>query len=151
MKVKVILLKRVEGLGNKGDIKEVSVGYAQNYLIPKGLVKIADEKTIKELEKTKKQKEIKAEKELLKIQEMVEKIDCIEVEMPAKVGKNGRLYESINAKKIMNKLSEMGYNTKYFKVKLEKPIKEVGEYDITLKFKHNLEAKIRLIVVEDIL
>jgi large subunit ribosomal protein L9 len=147
--MKVILLKDIENLGKKYEIKEVSDGYARNYLIPKKLAKVANEKNLKWLEKQKEKEEKKAEEELKKIQEAASAIDGQEIIIQVKVGEDGQLYESITAQKIYEKLKELGFEIKRKQILLEEPIKELGEFPVKIKFPHNLEAEIKLIVVEE--
>jgi len=147
--MKVILLKDVQNLGKKYEIKEVSDGYARNYLFPKKLAKPANENTLKWLQKQREKEERKAEEELKKIQEKASKIDGQEIIIPVKVGKEKQLFQSITAKKIADKLKELGYDIKKNQIELEKPIKELGEFPVKIKLEHNLEAEIKVIVVEE--
>jgi large subunit ribosomal protein L9 len=147
--MKVILLKDVQNLGKKYEIKEVSDGYARNYLFPKKLAKPANENTLKWLQKQREKEEKKAEEELKKIQEKASKIDGQEIIIPVKVGKEKQLFQSITAKKIADKLKELGYDIKKNQIELEKPIKELGEFPVKIKLEHNLEAEIKVIVVEE--
>lgn len=147
--MKVILLKDVEKLGKKYEIKEVADGYAKNYLIPKGLAKVANEKNLKWLEKQKEKEEKKAEEELIKVQNLASAIDGQEIVIPVKVGENGQLFESITSQKIYEKLKEMGYNIKKNQILVDSPIKEIGEFPIKIKFPHNLEAEIKVVVIEE--
>jgi len=147
--MKVILLKDIENLGKKYEIKEVSDGYARNYLIPRKLAKVANEKNLKWLEKQKEKEEKKAEEELRKIQEAASAIDGQEVIIPVKVGEDGQLFESITVQKIYERLKELGFEIKKSQILLESPIKELGEFPVKIKFPHNLEAEIKIIVVEE--
>jgi large subunit ribosomal protein L9 len=147
--MKVILLKDIENLGKKYEIKEVSDGYARNYLIPKKLVKVANEKNLEWLEKQKEKEEKKAEEELKKVQEAASAVDGQEVVIPVKVGEDGQLFESITIQKIYEKLKELGFEIKKKQILLESPIKELGEFPVKIKFPHNLEAEIKVIVVEE--
>jgi large subunit ribosomal protein L9 len=147
--MKVILLKDIENLGKKYEIKEVSDGYARNYLIPRKLAKVANEKNLKWLEKQKEKEEKKAEEELRKIQEAASAIDGQEVIIPVKVGEDGQLFESITVQKIYERLKELGFEIKKNQIFLESPIKELGEFPVKIKFPHNLEAEIKVIVIEE--
>jgi large subunit ribosomal protein L9 len=147
--MKVILLKDIENLGKKYEIKEVSDGYARNYLIPKKLAKVANEKNLEWLEKQKEKEEKKAEEELKKVQEAASAVDGQEVVIPVKVGEDGQLFESITVQKIYEKLKELGFEIKKKQILLESPIKELGEFPVKIKFPHNLEAEIKIIVVEE--
>jgi len=147
--MKVILLKDIENLGKKYEIKEVSNGYARNYLIPRKLAKVANEKNLKWLEKQKEKEEKKAEEDLKKVQEAASAVDGQEIIIPVKVGEDGQLFESITVQKIYEKLKEAGFEIKKNQILLESPIKELGEFPVKIKFPHNLEPEIKIIVVEE--
>lgn len=147
--MKVILLQDVENVGKKFEVKEVADGHARNLLFPKGVAKQA---TKEALEWLKTQKEImsqKAEEELKTVQEIASKLDDMEVTLSMKVGEEGQLFESVNVQKIAERLKELGFEVKKTQIKLEDPIKELGEYPIKLVFDHNLEAEIKLIITEE--
>ena len=146
--MKIILLKDVEKLGKKYEVKEVAAGFARNYLIPQGLAKIADEKTLK-WAKIKLEEGIKkAEEELEEIGKLASQIDGLEVETKVKIGDQGQLFEKITAQKVSKTLKEMGYNIDKSQIEMSS-IEELGEFPIKIKFDHNLEAEIKLIVVEE--
>lgn len=146
--MRVILLKDVENLGKKYEVKKVKAGYARNFLIPKGLAKLATPENLK-WAKEQREKEIqKAEQELKKIQELASSIDGLELTFSVKVGKKDQLFESITRQKISEKLKEQGFQIKKTQIALEKPIKELGEFPIKIHFDHNLEAEIRVIITE---
>jgi large subunit ribosomal protein L9 len=147
--VKVILLKDIENIGKKGDIKNVANGYARNFLFPKNLAKIATKEAIEELEKQKELEEKKAEEELKATQEIVKKVDGLEIEMPVKVDEQGKLYGSINEVEISKILTDKRFDIKKKQIKIPQPIKEIGEHQITILFDHNLEAEIKIIVTEE--
>lgn len=147
--MKVILLKDIENIGKKGDIKKVANGYARNFLFPKKLVKIASKEAIEELEKQEELEEKKAEEELKVVQEVIKKIDGLEIEMPVKVDEEGKLYGSIKEVEISKILTEKRFNIKKKQIKIPQPIKEIGEHQVIILFDHNLEAEIKIIVVEE--
>jgi len=147
--MKVILLQDIENLGKKYEVKEVKDGYARNFLIPKGLVKPATKQALKWLEIQKEILAKKAEEELKKIQETVSKIDGLEIIIPVKVGEKGELFEKITAQKIAEKIKEMGFEVKKNQIILENPIEALGEFPIKIKFEHNLEAEVKLIISEE--
>ena len=147
--MRVILLQDIEKLGKKFDIKEVANGYALNFLIPKGLAKKATKETLKWLSTQKEIIEKKAEGELKKIQEFASSIDGQEVLIPVKIGEEGQLFESINNQKISEKLKELGFEIKKTQIDLIEPVKELGEFPVKIKFEHNLEAEIKIIVTEE--
>jgi len=146
--MKVILLKDVPKLGKKFEVKEVADGHAANRLIPEGLVKPATKEALEWLEMQKELAGKAAEKSLQASQEMASQLDDMEVQLLMKVGDEGQLFEAVNAQKIADRLKEMGYDVKKFQVKLQEPIKELGEFAVKISFEHNLEAEIQVIIAE---
>jgi len=147
--MKVILLQDIENLGKRYDVKDVKDGHARNLLLPKGLVKIANEEAMLWLKSQKVKEEEKAEGVLKKAQELASRIDGQEVVVMVKVGEEGQLFESVNAQKILEELKNMGFEIKKSQIELKEPIKELGEYPIKIKFEHNLEPEITVIVTEE--
>jgi len=147
--MRVILLQDIENLGKKYDIKEVKDGYARNFLIPKGLVKMATEENLKWLEIQKEIEAKKAEEDLKKVQTLATAIDGQEIIIPVKIGEENQLFESITSQKIWEKLKENGFEVKKNQIDLLEPIKELGEFPVKVKFTHNLEAEVTIIVVEE--
>jgi len=147
--MKVILLKDIENLGKKFEIKEVKNGHARNFLIPKGMVKPATKENLRWLERQKEIESKRAEEELREVQATVSKIDGREVVIPVKVGKEGKIFGRISSLKIVELLKKAGFNVKKSQIVLENPIKEIGEWPVKISFPHGLEAEIRVIVTEE--
>jgi len=143
------LLNDVEKIGKKFDVKEIKNGYARNFLIPKGLAKPATKEALEWLKVQREIMEKKAEESLKGFQQTVSAIDGQEVLVSVKVGDEGQLFESVTAQKISERLKEMGFDIKKSQLELENSIKEVGEFPVKVKFEHNLEAEIRVIIVEE--
>jgi len=144
----VILLRDVVNTGKKNDVKDVSAGFARNFLIPKGLAIVADAESLKRLEAKKKKDAESAENELKEMEKLASKLDGAEVEIPVKAGDEGQLFESVNKQKIADRLKEMGYNVSKEQVELTAPIKEVGEFPVKLKLEHNLEVEVKIIILK---
>ena len=144
--MKVILVKDVENLGKKYDVKEVKNGYGRNFLLPQKLAKAATKKALKWLEDQKEIINKEAEEELKMAQELASNLDGVEVAINVKIGEEGQLFESINNQKIAEKLKEMGFELKKSQIKLTEPIKELGEFPIKVGLEHNLEVEISLII-----
>ena len=147
--MKVILNKDVQNLGNNGDIKEVADGYARNFLIPGGYVKIATKNAIQQSESIR-AKRVKQSEESLKLaEEMVDKLEGFTVNLKAKAESNGKLYGAIKSEEISSYLIEKGFQVDENNIVIENPIKELGEHKVMVVFDHGLEAKIRLTVEAD--
>lgn len=144
--MKVVLLEDVEKVGKKYDVKQVADGFARNFLIPKNLAKVATKELVEWAIIQKELLEKKAEENLKKNQTLASSIDGQEVIIQVKVGPEGQLFESINAQKISEKLKELGFEVKKNQIDLAEPIKEVGEYPVKIKFDHNLESQVQVII-----
>ena len=147
--MKVILLQDIDKLGKKFEVKEVKNGYARNFLIPQGLAKPATEEALAWLDVQKEIKEKKAEEDLQKIQEKASAIDDQEIIIPVKVGDEDQLFESVTSQKIAEKLKEAGFDIKKNQIDLAEPIKKLGEFPVKIKFEHNLESEIRVIITKE--
>lgn len=147
--MKVILLQDVDKVGKKFQVKNVSDGYAKNFLFPKNLAKPATPEALKWLEMQEEINRKKAEEHLQETEKIASSIDGAEVIVPVKVGDEGQLFESVNAQKIAEKLKESGIEVKKTQIILKEPIKELGEYPVKVSFDHNLEAEVKVIVSEE--
>lgn len=147
--MKIILIKDVEKLGKKYEVKEVASGYARNYLIPKNLAVQASEKLLKWAENQRKIEEKKAEEKLKEVSHFVSNIDGLEVEIAVKVGKEGQLFEKVSQQRISDELKKLGFEIKKSQIELEKPLEELGEFPVKIKFEHNLEAEIKAIIIKE--
>ena len=146
--MKVVLLKDVEKLGREGEIKEVAEGYARNFLIPQNFVKPATDQAIQEVELRKEKKTKSDQMELAEVQKIAEQLDGRELFIKVKE-KDGTLFGSVNEKTIAKTFADEGLKIDPKNVKLEEPIKEVGDYDVKLELDHGLEANIKVILVPE--
>lgn len=144
--MKVILLKDIKNLGRKLDVKHVSDGYARNFLVPRGLARLASQDALDELDEELRKREILATEELEVMQGAAEELDGLDVYIVAKADEQGTVYGGVNAKAIQKALQEMGVTIDTKAVKIEEPIKEVGEHRVTIELEHGIEAEIKLIV-----
>jgi len=151
--MKIILLKDVEKLGRAGDIKEVADGYARNFLIPEKLAEIATPSSIKKAETLRSLQVKKAEMDLKQTEEFVAKIDGLGIKISAKANEKGQLFGSITAAMIIEALAaalaEKTLNIDEGQIAIKEPIKEIGEYTITINFDHGLEAAITVAIEAD--
>lgn len=147
--MRVILLKDIKNLGRKNEIKNVSDGYARNLLLPRKLAAIATVAEVKKVEEKKAEEKLRAEKDLEKNQEIVAKMEGLEIEIMAKTDKEGNLYAALSPAQISKALQAKGFEIKKGQVKIDEPIKEIGEAEVVIEFPHGLEAKIKIIVIEE--
>ena len=146
--MKVVLLKDVDKLGGEGEIKEVAEGYARNFLIPKNFAKAATDQAIREIEAMKERKVKTDQMELEETQKVAEQLDGRELFIKVKE-KDGILFGSVNEKMIAKTLADEGLMIQASNIKLEEPIKEVGDYDVNVSLDHGLEANIKVILVPE--
>jgi len=145
--MKVILIKTVKSLGQVGDIKEVADGYARNFLIPNGMVKIATEAAISEVEKSKIKKEKKLAQKAKKYVDVAKKVNNLKLIIKAKAEDEKKtLFAAIKAEDISKELKERNYDIPAQFIKLDQPIKQLGYYDIIIDFGNELTAKVGLTI-----
>ena len=147
--MKVILLKDVKGTGKKGEVKEVSDGYARNFLLPKKVAVIADNTAMKELNEKNKSIENKAQKEYEAAVELGKKMEEMNVEIYSKAGDGGRLFGSITSKDIAEQLKKQhSIEVDKRKVLLDEPIRVLGSRFVEIKIHQKVVTKIRVDVKE---
>jgi len=146
--MKVILQKDIANLGDAGDIKEVAEGYARNYLIPKNLVIAANESSKKAMEHQKKLIRIKKEKRKKASQTLADSMKGVELVIPAQVGEEGKLFGSITSMDIAKHLAEKGFAVDKRKILLDTPIKQEGEFSVSVKLDEGLSTAVKVTVVK---
>ena len=135
--MKVIFLKDVPRVGKRHDIKEINDGYANNFLFPRGLAKVATTQALLELEKSKKEFVIKKEIQEDLLQKSLDAIKGKIIIMKMKADDKGHLFSSIHKKdlvELMKKDHKTEINEDF--IVLEKPIKEIGEFEISIEIKN---------------
>ena len=141
--MKVILLKDVKGTGKKGEVKEVSDGYARNFLLPKKVAVIADNTAMKELNEKNKSIENKAQKEYEAAVELGKKMEEMNIVIYSKAGDGGRLFGSITSKDIAEQLKkqhEIVVDKR--KVLLNDPIRTLGSTIVEIQIHQKVVTKI---------
>jgi len=145
--MEVILTRDVEKLGKRGDVVNVSAGYARNFLFPKKLAEEATPKNIKKWEKEKEIIELKEEELRAELQAKAEKIRNLALEIEAKAGEGGRLFGSVTAGDIAEAIKEItGEEIDRKKIQLEEPIKSLGTFPLKIKFSPDVVSEITVIV-----
>ena len=145
--MKVVLLADVKGQGKKNDIIEVSDGYARNFLLPRKLAVIADNKILNEIKGKEAAAQHKIEVETAEATELASKLDTILVKIPASSGADGRLYGSITTKEIAERLQkDYGITIDKRKIQLSDPIRAYGKYDLTVKLYAEITGNIHVLV-----
>ena len=147
--MKVILLKDIKGTGKKGDVKEVSDGYARNFLFPKKLAVQAGNTELKELKEKQTSQKIKEQKEYEAAVELGKKMEEMNVTIYSKAGEGGRLFGSITSKDIAAQIKkEHGIEVDKRKVMLDEPIRALGSRMVEIKIHQKVVTKMRVDIRE---
>ena len=147
--MKVILKQDVKGTGKKGEILDVSDGYAKNFLLKKGLAEQASSVAVNSLKIQKEAEERRRAEEVKAIRELAQKMDKSEVTVSIKCGENGKVFGSVTSKEISSKLEELGFDVDKKKILLKDPIKTVGRYPVEIRLMEKVSAKVFVNVVPE--
>ena len=147
--MKVILLEDVKSLGKKGQIVNVSDGYARNMILPKKLGVEATSKNLNDLKLRKANEEKVAQENLDAAKAFAEELSTKEVILTLKVGEGGRTFGAVSSKEISVAAKEqLGLDIDKKKMKLEESIKTLGTYEVPVKLHKDVTAKLRVVVGE---
>jgi large subunit ribosomal protein L9 len=140
--VKVIFLQDVKGQGKKGEVKEVSEGYARNFLFPR---KLAVEATAAQLQQLKAQQEAQKRREaqeLAAAKALAERLKNERVVVKAHTGEGGKLFGAITSKHVGDALAAKGYDIDRRKIQLHEPIKSLGAHPVQVKLHPEVAVQI---------
>ena len=140
--MKVILLVDVKGTGKKGDVVEVSDGFAQNFLLKQKKAKVADNSAINQKQMTDKAKEYHYNQDKSNAEAMAKKLNEVVLHFSVKAGDNGKIFGSITGAEIADALKKDGYDVNKKQIVLESPIKYAGVYKVVVKLFTGISAKI---------
>jgi len=145
--MKVILLKNLKSIGKTGEIKEVSDGYANNYLFPAKFAEKATSENIKKLDAMNKKNDEKKKEIIEKYDKMAKELDGKELIIKAKA-KNGKLFGSIGKKEILQNLKQSGYDIEENSIAVN-PIREIGTKEIIITLYPQILAKLMITITEE--
>lgn len=146
--MKIILKEDVKKLGKKGEVKEVSEGYARNFLFPKKLAGLATDASIKSVEIMKEKEKELARKQKEEALSLLSTLQGKKITIRAK-DRKGKLFGSILAKDIANELAKENIVLDEKRIKIENSIKKIGNYTINIILGNDMETKLALIVESD--
>ncbi|GIV61374.1 MAG: 50S ribosomal protein L9 [Rhodothermaceae bacterium] len=147
--MKVLLLQDVENLGNEGDIVTVKDGYGRNYLIPKGLARLATPNVVKAWQEERRQKARKLMQLKEDAENLARQLATMEVVLPARVGEENRIFGSITAQQVALALAEQGIQVDRRKISIDEDIRHVGVYSASVKLHPEVVAQVKLRVVPE--
>lgn len=147
--MKVIFNADVKGKAKKGEMKEVSDGYARNYLLPRGLAAEATADNINALKLKEKARAAQIEKEKAQAMENAKKLEGVQVVVRTKAGSNGKLFGAVTSQEISNALKEQfGIEVEKNKIVQAEPIKNYGSYTVKAKLGYEISGSVNVLVVE---
>jgi large subunit ribosomal protein L9 len=145
--MEVILREDVQHLGHIGDIVKVRPGYARNYLIPRGLATLADRRNLSALEHEKRIVEEKRKRAMTAAEAMVAKLSATKVTIAARAGEEGKLFGSVTNIDIERALTDAGVAVERRRIRLDEPIKVLGEHRVTVTLAAGVQGDVTVTVV----
>ena len=148
--MKVIFNTDVKGQGKKGEMKEVSQGYARNYLIPRGLATEATADNLNALKLKEKARAAQIAKEKAQAEEYAKQLSAVQVTVRAKAGSAGKLFGAVTSEAISKALKEQfDMDIEKNKIVQSEPIKSFGSYTVKAKLGYEISGNINVLVVEE--
>ena len=143
--MKVIFLKDHPGSGKKGEIKEVSDGFAKNFLIAKNIAQVATGQIVAKVNKETKEQELKKVRELERAKSLKLEIEKRQFGIKVKVGDKGQIFGSVLEKDVAKAVSEkMNIEVEKHMIEIEQPIRSLGEHYANLKLSSGISARVRI-------
>lgn len=140
--MEVILTEDIAKLGHAGDLVRVKDGYARNFLLPRGKALLATRGRVSDLEHKRRVVEEKQRKEVAGLEQVARRISELSLEFEARAGEEGKLFGSVTNADIAGRLAEQGLEVDRRKIELPEPIKQVGEYDVSVRLHREVTAQI---------
>ena len=147
--MKVILLDDVVKLGRRGEVRDVSDGYARNFLIPKKLALSASAGNLKNLDHIKKQQESKAERIKDDAHGMQQRIEALTYEERRQASEEGKLFGSVTSQHIADFLDRHGVKLERRRIQLDEPIKTLGETMVPVRLHADVTAQLKVSVTRE--
>ncbi len=145
--MKVILKADVKGSGKKGDIIEVSDGYAKNFLFKKNLAEAATASSVNEAQQKKQAQAFHKAEEIKALQNLAASLKGKKITLAIKTGENGKLFGSVTSAQVAQELNALGFEVDKKKIILKEPIKTLGVFEVDIRFMEKIESKITVEVV----
>ena len=147
--MKVILQQDVKGQGKKGQLVDVSDGYARNFLLAKKLAVLATPENVNTMKQQEKARKAQEAAEKAEAEALSKKLETVTVKVAAKAGEGGRLFGAVTSKEISEALNaQFGLNIAKAKLVLDEPIKACGGYKIKAKLGYEVVGTVNVMVVE---
>jgi large subunit ribosomal protein L9 len=147
--MKIILLDDVNKVGRRGEVRDVSDGYARNFLIPKKLALHATAGNMKNLESIKQQQQAKADRVKDVAEALRARIEALTFEERRQASEEGKLFGSVTTQDMVDFLDRQGVKVERKRLHLEEPIKSLGETSVTIRLHPDVIATLKVSVVRE--
>ena len=148
--MQVILLEKVNNVGDLGEVVKVKQGYARNFLIPHGKAKRATPENLKAIEEKRAELENAAQERLARAQEQAAKLEGVAIQVTQKAGVDGRLFGSVTNVDIVDALQGLGHSVEKSMIRMpDGPLKHVGDFLLTVALHTDVTANITISVLGD--
>jgi len=145
----VILRQDVDNLGRAGELVTVKDGYARNYLLPRGLAYLASEGNRRRIEAEARQRDRRAGAQLESARELAERLEAVSLTFAMKAGEGDRLFGSVTAADVADRLHAEGFTVDKKAVELHEPIKALGVYKVPVRIHQDVKPEVRVWVVKE--
>ena len=142
--MKIILNKKIDTLGDAGQIVSVKNGYARNYLIPKGLATLATDKNIKQIETMLEEQANRDARTHSNLELLAEKLNKMTLKFSLKAGEDDKLFGSVTSSMITEEIINNGYSLDKKDIIIEEPIKTIGNHFVNIRLSADINAKIKV-------
>ena len=147
--MEIILLDEIDGLGRRGDKVNVSRGYARNYLLPNKLALEATGAGARIFMESERTKILRSDRMRAVAEKLATKLNKVSITVLMQAGEDDRLFGSVTASDIAEKLSAEGFEVDKRSIHLDEPLKALGAYNVHVKLHHDVEAKVRVWVKKE--
>ena len=147
--MKVILLDDVTKVGRRGEVRDVSDGYARNFLIPKKLALSATAGNLKNLEQIKRQQDAKADRIKADAEALRAKIEALVYEERRQASEEGKLFGSVTSQDVADFLGTRGVQMDRKRITLDEPIKALGEFSVSMRLHPEVTAQLKVTVARE--
>lgn len=148
--MKIVLLEDIANIGRAGEVKEVADGYGRNFLLPKKLALLATPSALKTAEAQLQKEKEKEQHFAAEITKLAQQLEGLLITFKEKASSEDRLYGSVRDSDIARELSQLtGLDIAREKIELEEPIRQLGDYEVTVRLSEDLAPKIKVIVTRE--
>jgi large subunit ribosomal protein L9 len=147
--MKLILLKDVDGLGDVGDMIDVADGYGRNFLLPRGLAVAATARNTRQIEHEQRLRQHRIERARKDAETLAEQLQGVECLFHRKAGEEGKLFGSVTAMDVAEKLKEAGFAVDRRRIQLDQPLKSLGDFTVPIRLQATVSAMVKVSIAAE--